>query len=501
MEKAFLQVHGCTDISAFRGSNFGNDCHLLTSFLPEYIPIQELTRSLIDSIYQEFLSKNVLLGLAVGRLTDDEVVAFHLVPNHDYCITDITFSNDDYLFTIRNPSLATNPFQTLSLKDLYAMFQTFYVNWNSDRFAHGAKKTFVIPSTIGSSSYIDYPQFTIDGAPSSSIWILLEGHMGREGTGSVISSVLCYDTDHKLWTSDDSEFISSTPVNNPLFTLCKLSVPADGCLTAVLRLTDVTSSHFYTIHCYSQEPLSIHRSMNKLKHFKQLAGSWSIGESGGPWSEDTYWENPQYEITTEDTSPVSIGLFTSSSLHVSLNIFDNDFNDFNRVVGFKEKDLIQSEQYTDGLSLSRTTLQAGKKYVIVCSTYHVDDLGAFKLAVNSNSVFSLRPLLTGLGLFKKRIDGANVSRRGWETIARFLLKRRSRVAIKVTGKTNRVQLRGIQTGEVVYSAVSSRKTTFLGSQKETISDGEYEVQVTSEKDCTVDAEIWTDYIISSTDES
>ncbi|QPG75278.1 hypothetical protein FOA43_002629 [Brettanomyces nanus] len=510
IEKAYLELYQYSS-GQFQGSNFGNDCYLLTGFIPEYVAVEDIDMAFMANLNHYFHDKQAILGLAVDNLTDDEISVFRLVPNHDYSITEITENDGKFLITVKDPSVAENSLRVFLLDEIYGRFKTLYINWNSTRFTYRESKSFVMMQSkrFNNDSFIDDYQFRVSF--TNETWVLLERHERREVTDQQlpggISSIQWYEGEGKLWKSSDGKYISSVPVSNSRFTLCKLDLKGIRKAVGVFRLPNEADEHvFYTLMAYSTSPVTIERPRNRLKYTEEVIGNWSTWESGGNWSESTWYDNPQYEIIadggTTDTVACAIGIFSDCSLHIALHVFDHEFGQFNRVFYFSRKELVTDiKRYNEGFNTCLVRLQAHRKYVLVCSTYNTAQLGEFKLMVNSDALVRISKIPHELGLFTKRIDTEIMANgEDWTLVTSFKLKRASRVNIKAICSNldiSQLRLLNAHTVKDISSMDVHGSVSFLGSQKTKLQEGRYEIQVkiTTRQKVKVDLEIGTDYKI------
>jgi calpain-7 len=73
----------------FPGSNSGTDLHALTGWIPERIPLKELTELDWTRAWQGLHSGKALLSIATGALSEAQTERAGLVPSHAYAALDL----------------------------------------------------------------------------------------------------------------------------------------------------------------------------------------------------------------------------------------------------------------------------------------------------------------------------------------------------------------------------------------------------------------------------
>lgn len=455
LETAFLQLHGG---EKYNGSNFADDCFLLSGFVPEYLPIEKLTPAKLEELCQYFNNKSLVMALGVGKLTDDEVKAYDLVPNHDYSVTSL----DNHSVTLRDP-MSTRTV-TLKLEDLYDRFRTVYLNWNTDElFTYTNKVTFFVePKELDNSSLIEEVQFFV--RCKGKFWVLLERHLPE--SYSCIKSIDWFDHDRRKWRGETS---CATPVSNSRFTLAKMDLQGYQDILAVLR-SQTDRRQFYTIHAYSDDPISLQMP----KKMPTLKSCWSVSESGGNISMDTFGENPQFKLVLDEDCDCEIAVFAERVTHVNLTIF-TDTGNFRRVTTVDNATMLSGQrfEYDAGSNSIHRRLSAGTYYV-VCSTFNAGELGPLRIAASHGT---LSKITSSLGAFTKKLD-TEIPCSG-----QIIVRRPTKVVLKAVGAA-----------DAQFNKVTSRgRYVFVGSNKQPLETGAHAFEIGGNGHATI--EVWSDYQI------
>ena len=347
------------------------------------------------------------------------------------------------------------------------------------------------------------------------IWVLIEEHLdkdaGKKAMEGKLLSIKWFEGEKQVWSPDSGLIIDTFNSNGTRFILSKVQLPQVGRLTGVIQLKkNATGSFVYSVNCFSDFPVLI-SIPTRDKFSVQFDGLWTMTESGGNWSKQTYCNNPQFELVCNEGGTAvncTIGIFTQKDVHVSAAIFDNEFSEFRHLNLFDKRTLVagQPTEYRPGYQCFSVSLQPKKTYVIVCSTYNTHILEEFKLRVKADLPLSLKKLSTSLGIFEevKKRAVPELPNKSWIDTYRFVLRRGSKVALKVhfSAFIDGIQLVEESSRNIVFEGANlSHKTAFLGSQKHSIPLGTYILQVKASNNfgsTDMDVILGTDYRVELT---
>ncbi|GMG22812.1 unnamed protein product [Ambrosiozyma monospora] len=356
IEKAYIKLYGFQDNylkfnEQFRGSNFGNDLFVLLGFIPEFFSLGDLN-TFVDfkELATHFNNEELLMGLGTGDLTDDEILKFGLVPNHDYSVIGLTEELDGLV--LKNPWLNKRD-SIVKFSDLFK-FNVLYVNWCPDSFqcyqnhsffqkvkSHPEKDDSESWTDINNDCLLNSIQLTVKISKPTRVWVLLERHMNNISDNIELT---WFETDAKVWQANQTNKLVRLTSNNTRFLLTRFDNLVDKSFTGVFQVSSAigvdnssssTSSktNFYSLHVYSDEPIEIVKPTNKYSFFKNLTDYWTPMQTGGNWLFETYNNNPQFEIEfnesqQQQTANLMVGLLSKRTIQLNISIFDNTHNKF-----------------------------------------------------------------------------------------------------------------------------------------------------------------------------
>lgn len=490
VEQSYLKLNNCLNEDDYTGSNFANDCYVLSGFIPEYASVNTLTPEKLSFISHAFHAKQCVVGIATSELTSEESIKYHLISQHDYSIISI----DKCILKIRDSiKSAENP-MTYTLNELYGKFHTVYLNWKPDAlFKYCQEKSFPIFSFQNqfSESAIDDIQFHVSSNEVSTkkqeVWILLERYLPQKESKCIkdpIVSTIAFDSSKAVWTETNCIILNQRTSNGSRFILCKVEIPQSNRFIYALNLKDVFSGfQIYSASFYSNIKLKIKR-LSVKQDSTVVDGQWSPSESGGSWSNDTYIDNPQYELILgkgeSGLVDCEIGLFCNKH-HIAANVFLDD-NRFRRLTQVSKQAFApgQSTEYKIGSNIIHLKLQKGIRYIIVCSMYEAGLLAPYRLLLRSESSVAITRIPNMLGLFEKIIKKTVQLNEGWLSIISFRVRQSSAIALRIdTTEKCSTQYRLINKRDrVIMSSKDQivRKIQIMGSIHEVQNGGDYTLQ-------------------------
>ncbi|GMF05352.1 unnamed protein product [Ambrosiozyma monospora] len=191
----------------------------ITGDLNSFVDFKELAR--------HFNNGELLMGLGTGDLTDDEIVKFGLVPNHDYSVIGLTEESDGLV--LKNPWLNKRD-SSVKFSDLFK-FNVLYVNWCPDSFqcyqshsffqkveSHTEKNGGESQRGISIDCLLSSMQLTVKISKPTRVWVLLERHMNNLSDNIELT---WFETDLKVWQANQTNKLVRLTSNNSRFLLTR----------------------------------------------------------------------------------------------------------------------------------------------------------------------------------------------------------------------------------------------------------------------------------------
>ncbi|UNI19703.1 cysteine protease, variant 2 [Purpureocillium takamizusanense] len=441
LEKAYLKVRGGYD---FPGSNSGTDLWVLTGWIPEQLFLQREDFDLDETwerIKAAHQSHDIVVTLGTGRISAEEEQFMGLIGEHCYAVEDLTLAADGgRLLLIKNPwcnaplmagtardgsrGVEKDNTTWMAIEDVAQHFESMYLNWNPGLFAHRQDNHFAwdTPPKYLGGSVVRNPQFAFSSPTGGTVWVLVSRHFvdaeleiarNRHGTMAAVAcqlgfmSILVFDNKGKRVQVSDGAMYRGPYVDSPQ-TLARLETAPGTQYTLVVDQHEFPlSSYTFTLSIFSHTELHVREAEESMSHFIDRTGSWGRRTAGGNPSCPTYHQNPQYKLSIDRTTPLSILLSTDSTdahIHIDLVWARGE-----RVSTIRVKDLVASSgEYRRGCAVADVPeLEAGD-YTMVCSTFDAGQIADFALRVASMVPVSVSPiaadgagrLRTPLGAFR-----------------------------------------------------------------------------------------------------
>ncbi|PHH84375.1 hypothetical protein CDD83_2032 [Cordyceps sp. RAO-2017] len=418
LEKAYLKVRGGYD---FPGSNSGTDLWVLTGWIPEQLFLQREDFDVDETwtrIKNAHESHNVVVTLGTGRISTEEEQLMGLIGEHDYAVEGLdSLVNGARSLLIKNPwcdaplmvgtgrpgaqNSVSNNTTWMALEDVAQHFESMYLNWNPSVFSHRQDHHFTweMPPRFLAASLVRNPQYTISCASGGSIWILVSRHFvdaeleiarNRRGSMAAVArqlgfmSILVFENEGKRVQVSGAETYRGPYVDSPQ-TLARLEVQrGKQYLIAVDQQELPLPSYVFTMTLFSHSPLRVKEAVESMSHFEERLGSWNRRTAGGNASSATFFQNPQYTLTMNQASPLSILLSTDNlDVHVHVDLI---WARGERVTTVRAKDLIASSgEYRRGCAVATVDNLKRGVYTLVCSTFEAGQLAAFAIRVSSTT--------------------------------------------------------------------------------------------------------------------
>ncbi|CAH2353963.1 calpain-like protease palB/RIM13 [[Candida] railenensis] len=408
LEKAYLTLMG--QGYNFKGSNMALDVYMLVGWVPEVIRIQNgqlpsaISRILDDN------SKDIVMGLGVGSISESFSKSVGLISEHDYSIIGTRINSGLREFNIRNPwnKNASSDSAWWIDENQLQHFNYLYINYNSEnlfKFKEEINLVKLPKNTLWNSLY-DKPQVGItfssedSTSKSVSVWLLLERHLpsklstAEEKDDSVVINLSVYKsgTGEKLLTTTQYPYVykPSVGTNNRTF-LAKLdNLEINSSADSYTIVIDSTAASNFTLKAFSNSAFSFYKSKPKYKKILPIIeDEWSLNITGGNLTKSTFIYNPQYNLEVSEESNISIGVFgESANYYYNFHVFSCNDLHAPLVEILSPSNLIRQENYKMGAVLMNFDDIKPGNYRIVFSTYEVLESNKplnFKIYVNTDA--------------------------------------------------------------------------------------------------------------------
>ncbi|ODV98545.1 hypothetical protein PACTADRAFT_1016 [Pachysolen tannophilus NRRL Y-2460] len=425
IEKAYLKIFNRG--YDHQGSNFGVDVYMLTGWLLDYYYAKDLNNSILKNLQYFLRKKQILVGIGTGNLTREECNFYNLVSNHDYSVLDILEEDENqFKFIIKNPLNINGQRQDriLEIKN-FNLFTILYINWNRQLFKISKSIEFMWSDSLYDDDLSFYynQQFTVQNKsenPHIEIWLILERSLmdGSLEENGYLNINIFKTNGEKLWDRDSNCLLKRGIENNSRYFATKFKL-TEKCCTVVVsynKSEKLKTPRSFNLQAFSNDNFSICKSTNRFTKLIEINNVWNVTNSFGNFSNKNYIRNPQYELIinscNDEEIPVDIGLF-SNKLPLNIDVFLTEKNDFNGVITYNPKLLVNIENNSNEYNVARKILHDLKlktnlKYVLVVSTYDPGIFSPYTLALNYNETNDLKlninKVNSQLGLFNKSIE-------------------------------------------------------------------------------------------------
>ncbi|GAO16463.1 hypothetical protein UVI_02048220 [Ustilaginoidea virens] len=284
-----------------------------------------------------------------------------------------------------------------------------YLNWNPSLFSHRRDYNFSwdIPSKIYREVLSKNPQFAVASSTPGTVWIVVSRHFadaelklarsGIQGSTAAASRQLGFmslsifdNVGHRVHTRGE-ELYHGPYVDSPQ-TLVRLEAKPNRQYTVVLDQHELPlPSYSFTMLLFSHCPLTVAEASEAMPCVVEEKGAWTRRTAGGNSSCATYFQNPQYKLSVNRATPVSILLSADlSEIHVHVDIV---WAQGNRVTSVRLKDLVASSgEYRRGCAVADIPLLEPGTYTLVCSTFDAGQVAGFALRLASKTAISVTPV-------------------------------------------------------------------------------------------------------------
>ena len=377
-------------------------------------------------------SQDVVITLGTGRISAEEEEVMGLIGEHDYAVEDIETTDNNRNLLIKNPwcdgppmsgtgwttppysqassaDSAIQPRSTSTLwvafEDVAQHFESMYLNWNPALFANRIDRHFTWQPLANqySTSLLKNPQYSLSSASGGAVWVLISRHFAdgeleiagsrRDSMAAVarqlgFMSILVFRNRGKRVQISGGEMYRGPYVDSHQ-TLARLDANPGEQYTIVVDHHELPLSHYsFTMSLFSHHPVRLLDATETMSHFQQKIGAWTRRTAGGNPSCSAYFQNPQYKLSINQASPVSILLSADvEDLHVHVDLV---WGRGDRVMSLRGKDLVASSgEYRRGCAVADVDILEPGTYTLVCSTFDAGQLAGYAIRVASMASTSL----------------------------------------------------------------------------------------------------------------
>ncbi|KAK3814530.1 MAG: hypothetical protein JOS17DRAFT_722698 [Linnemannia elongata] len=362
--------------------------------------------------------------------------------------------NDDGIFWIDYESVCST-------------FDTIHINWNLETLNHRAVIHAPWPCNYGpkrDNYNLGYnPQFTlatnVKGSRPCGIWLLLSKHITVTEENRDFITLHVFDVQKQQQnqasllspTTPLSAISSTTPtlatpgsfvatrsrgtriyyegnsmikgmyVNSPHILVRFEVPPGQNEYTIVLSQHVKTRDLHFTLRAYAVCEFELREIPNKYTIEKKYEDGWTEETAGGSSYNAGFLNNPQYRLVVpvlpapQMTTSVLFMLESPKDFAAHVQLVNSQGK---RVSCVWTKDIIaQSGEYRHGFCYCEASDLRPGQYTVVVSTFEPNQIGKYKLTLQSHIDLSLTPIpIEGAGMFKKILRGEwvlGVSAMGW----------------------------------------------------------------------------------------
>ncbi|KAH7055137.1 hypothetical protein BKA57DRAFT_245153 [Linnemannia elongata] len=384
--------------------------------------------------------------------------------------------NDDGIFWIDYESVCST-------------FDTIHINWNLETLNHRAVIHAPWPCNYGprrDNYNLGYnPQFTlatnVKGSRPCGIWLLLSKHITVTEENRDFITLHVFDVQKQQKnqasllspTTPLSAISSTTPtsvtpgsfistrsygtriyyegnsmikgmyVNSPHILVRFEVPPGQNEYTIVLSQHVKTRDLHFTLRAYAVCEFELREIPNKYAIEKKYEGGWTEETAGGSSYNAGFLNNPQYRLVVpvlpapQMTTSVLFMLESPKDFAAHVQLVNSQGK---RVSCVWTKDIIaQSGEYRHGFCYCEANDLRPGQYTVVVSTFEPNQIGKYKLTLQSHIDLSLTPIpIEGAGMFKKILRGEwvlGVSAMGWHHHQSFSYAKNPHFLVPITEMT------------------------------------------------------------------
>lgn len=406
LEKAFVIALG--EDYTFSGSNMAQDTYALIGWIPE---VRKISESTVEEIYKYWQLKEkgmVALGVGTGPMSEKLAEQLEVVPEHDYVLSH--FDDANKVLVLRNPWTA----ETLTEKSmkqhlevdlsLLGQFSYLYINWNPEARSCSRVSFPCVPLIWPEIYLADKPQYTFSNNTNEpqEIIILVEKYFRSRGDMCV-----------SVWEGSKTLVYTTRD-----FPLVEGGVFTDLRLNSLKFIAKPQQHYIVSVSSHDKKPaicsLAVYHEMESFALRKAkaklpqntpcISGNWLGPSKGGNWANETYVNNPQYDlkIHSPNTSLAIVLASKNPNIEVSAHLFHCEPELVGKKVrAFDKSKLLVNENYSRLICLLQVSDLDPGDYRIVVSAFECKENDEFQiiLAHNSQRELELVQVPQALGTF------------------------------------------------------------------------------------------------------
>ncbi|PCH36605.1 cysteine proteinase [Wolfiporia cocos MD-104 SS10] len=436
VEKAYMKLMGGYD---FPGSNSCIDLHALAGWIPEHICFSS-ARNQLERLWARIVNGTArgycLLTLGTGdRVETDALSPIPLLPDHCYAVIDVKDDLGDRRLTVLDPWVIHSSDDDSSSGDTQVgkspsipfdiswdvvcnVFDGIYLSWDPGIFEkqicfHGAWK--VQKGQECASHFQLRLRADLDSTAQGkqSVWILLTRHVSDTRRTSEYISLIVNSQNEPGSLKDVNAMALKGEYTNSIHTLVRTQVSQTESVLQIIAAYDGQLDDVgFTITAYSITDISWIEDIPRALYVKEVDGAFTAKTSGGNFSCSSFMDNPQYHLRVHaaggparSRSSMNVKTQTLITMQGPRSIPLNAAVVWSRGeritdVGLNEL-AVSSGPYSYGFAHAAGDLPPGD-YTLIVSSFEPQQLGQFKLRVESSLAFDLTPIpQEGAGMFSK----------------------------------------------------------------------------------------------------
>lgn len=409
LEKAFVIALG--EDYTFSGSNMAQDTYALIGWIPE---IRKISDSTVEEIYKYWRLKEkgmVALGIGTGPMSEKLAEQLEVVPEHDYVLSH--FDDKEKVLVLRNPWTA----ETLTEKSmrqhlkvdlsLLGQFSYLYINWNPDSRLCSRVSFPCVPLKWPEIYLADKPQYSFanDTNEPQEIIILVEKYFRMKGD---ICVSVWEGTQNLVYTTTEYPLVEGDAFTDLRLKSLKFMAKPQQTYLVSVSSHDKKAAICSLAVFHKMESLALKKAKAKLPHKTAcVSGTWLGPSKGGNWANETYINNPQYDLKIEspNTSLAIILASMNPNIEISAHLFHCEPEIVGRKIRtFDKSKLLINENYSKLICLLQINNLDPGDYRIVVSAFECKENDEFQiiLAHDSDEGLNLVHVPQALGTFVQK---------------------------------------------------------------------------------------------------
>jgi len=310
----------------------------------------------------------------------------------------------------------------MDLNTVSQHFDSLYLNWNpalfTDRydvhFSWDLRKD-AVPGRSPPASFNRNPQFSLSSSEHSEVWLIVSKHfLDKASIMPKDTGELGYITLFSFGNDGYRQYLNKNPLQHGQYvdspqTLLKITLKPEVPQTIVLAEQQLPEAAYtFTLSAFARTSLNLTFAERRLAQRIWATAKWDKDTSGGNANTITYARNPQFKLTLNKPTAVTLLVETHNQFPINVKLCHGRGQ---RLAAISTKDIIvDAGDYQHGAvsAESRSLLEPGN-YTVICSTYEVGQHGHFSLQADTMDPDAKLELLPKEGAGRLRIQLADVS--------------------------------------------------------------------------------------------